>query len=257
MYILRLLPPGRITLALLWSAQHADITYQVRCAGKTIRLYTNGVFHSQFNPQRPVDGSLWDMLSLPALMLPDSAGLKVLVLGVGGGTVLRQLNVLLDAPVITGIDIDPVHLTVACDWFGVTKEHATLIEADAITWLQQYRGPGFDLIIDDLFGESEGEPSRAIELDTDWSGALLNSLTDGGAVIVNTLECKSLRSHGFMSEKVVQSRYRCQLAEYENCVGVFLTGDTDNRFWRRRVHEHVVLTSAQKRLALALKLRRL
>lgn len=197
------------------------------------------------------------MLSLPALMLPDRSGLRVLVLGVGGGTVLRQLNVLLEDPVIIGIDIDPVHLTVARDWFGVTEEEAMLVEADAVNWIRTYRGRGFDLIIDDLFGEHEGEPARALDLDKSWSRNLLQILANEGVVIVNSLDCKELRARGFMSDKSIRSRYRCQLAEYQNCVGVFLANDADNRFWRQRVREHRALTSAQKRLALALKLTRL
>ncbi len=178
-------------------------------------------------------------------------------MGVGGGSILRQLNVLLQSPVITGIDIDPVHLQVAREWFGVTEEHATLVEADAIAWLRCYRGERFDLIIDDLFGEEEGEPVRAIELDKAWSHDLLRPLANEGMVIVNSLERKALRAAGFMGDRRVNRRYRCQLDEYQNCVGVFLTGTADNRSWRQRVLEHVALNPAQKRLALALKFMRL
>ena len=89
----------------MWSKQTADNLYEVRSAGQSIRLYTNDVFHSQFNPRRTVDGSLWDLLSLPVLLLPPEPALKVLVLGVGGGAVIRQLAVLLEHPDIVGVDL--------------------------------------------------------------------------------------------------------------------------------------------------------
>ena len=52
-------------MALLWERRVEGTLYQVRSAGRTRRLYTNGVFHSQYNPVRPVTGSVWDLLLLP------------------------------------------------------------------------------------------------------------------------------------------------------------------------------------------------
>jgi len=231
------------------------VSYEVRSAGRTIRLYTNGVFHSQFNPERTVDGSLWNLLSLPALLLPPIAQPNVLILGVGGGAVMRQLAVLLDQPQMTGVDLDAVHLSIARRWFGISESMALLECAEAEEWLRTYRGAGFDLVIDDLFGEQDGEPVRAVSLDKKWGKLLSRVLNPEGVVIVNSLDCKTLRTRGFLSQ--VSSRYRAQHPNYENCIGVFNTGATTLRQWRQRVTLHPRLNAAQKRQALALQMSRL
>jgi len=231
------------------------VLYEVRLAGRSVRLYTNGVLHSQYNPQHPVAGGLWDLLSLPALFLPTTVAPRVLVLGVGGGAVIRQLSILLDRPHITGIDIDRMHVQIARQWFGVSSDMAVLIEADAITWVKRYRGKGFDLVVDDLFGENEGEPVRAVELDQSWSAALTRLLRPEGVIVINTLECRALRARGFLPQ--MSGRYRCQLPQYENCIGVFTANGSTQKTWRQRLQQHARLTSRQKRLALATRFRRL
>ena len=37
-------------MALLWEKRAAGVHYSVRNAGNTVRLYTNGVLHTQYNP---------------------------------------------------------------------------------------------------------------------------------------------------------------------------------------------------------------
>ena len=100
-------------MALLWHKQDGNTRYEVRSAGNTRRLYTNGVFHSQYNSTQPVTGSVWDLLLLPAFFLPASSLKRVLVLGVGGGAVIRQLNHFLQPEQIVGVELNPVHLEVA------------------------------------------------------------------------------------------------------------------------------------------------
>jgi spermidine synthase len=78
-------------VSLLWERRIGGTLYQVRNAGRTRRLYTNGVFHSQYNPARPVTGSVWDLLLLPAFFYAPGELRRVLVLGVGGGAVIQQM----------------------------------------------------------------------------------------------------------------------------------------------------------------------
>src|SRR5690606_1943682 len=79
-------------MALIWSKRHGNVKYEVRSAGNTRRLYSNGVFHSSYNPSRAITGGVWDLLMMPAFLYPPGAIRRVLLLGVGGGTVIRQLQ---------------------------------------------------------------------------------------------------------------------------------------------------------------------
>ena len=73
-------------MALIWETEQDGVRYEVRRAGQTLRLYANGVQHSEFHPKRLLTGSVWDLLWLPALLHEPARFRRVLVLGLGGGS---------------------------------------------------------------------------------------------------------------------------------------------------------------------------
>jgi spermidine synthase len=171
-------------VALLWRKQKDGTTYEVRSAGRTRRLYTDGVFHSQLNLGRPVNGGLWDLLVLPAFLVPEGRVRRVLVLGVGGGAVLRQLQHFFEPEVLVGVELDPVHLYVARRFFGLRGRNFELHQADAVAWVESYEGPPFDLIVDDLYGQVDGEPVRA-KAGARWMSTLTRRLCRHGVLVMN------------------------------------------------------------------------
>lgn len=222
-------------MALIWRDEREGVVYEVRRAGNTVRLYTDGVFHSSFNPERPVTGGVWDLLSLPAFFFPEGPR-NVLLLGVGGGTVIRQLQQLFPKVRITGVDLSKVHLDIARRFFGVDENHAELIEADAITWLRNCRRK-FDFIIDDLFGGTAGDPARAVALDAAWCKILAERLNSGGILAVNTLSPAELRQTAILRDEDLrakfQGRFQLRTARDENAVGVFTQADVKPADLRR------------------------
>lgn len=167
--------------------------YSVRRAGASIRLYSNGVFHSQWNPNRPFAGGVWDCLSLPVLYRDVSRPVRVLCLGVGGGAALLQLRLLLDRPSMIGIDRDARHIAIARDWFGVSGADVELVRDDARRWLGAWSGPLFDLVIDDLFGHEIIDVTRSLALDTDWVSRLAAVTADDGLIVANNATARELR----------------------------------------------------------------
>jgi len=176
----------------LWQLDAGTTQYSVRQSGASVRLYSNRVFHSQWNPTKPFASGIWDCLSLPVLYRDPESVKKILLLGVGGGTVIRQLQHLVDFDELTAIDIDVQHLKIAKRWFGVNDPRVQLVHDDAIAWVQQYDGPAFDIIIDDLFGHDAGEPLRAIELNAFWLEPLLRHLSHSGLLIANCVSSREL-----------------------------------------------------------------
>ncbi len=79
-------------MAIVWSKKVAETRYEVRSAGSPLRLYTDGVFHSQYNPEQLLTGHVWDLLMLPAFFYPKNTIKRVLVLGVGGGAVVAYVT---------------------------------------------------------------------------------------------------------------------------------------------------------------------
>lgn len=195
-------------MAVIWRKKLAAKRYEVRRAGNSLRLYTDGTFHSQFNSRRPFAGGIWDLLALPALFLSPPP-VRVLLLGVGGGAVICQLRHLLPRFDVTGVELDPVHLQIARRFFGLKPSpRLRLIEADAIAWLRAYRGPAFDLIIDDLFVENGGDPFRAVTVDKDWAGELLRCLNPAGALVINFESRRSLRESALFAGNFQKGRSR-------------------------------------------------
>ncbi|MCB1863947.1 MAG: oxidoreductase [Chromatiales bacterium] len=180
-------------MALLWAQATAEGRIEVRSAGRTRRLYQDGVCHTQYHPGRAATGSVWDLMWLPALLLPADAR-RALMLGVGGGAVMRMWlrHTALDE--IVGIERSAVHLELARRFFDLDDPRVTLHRADALAWLARAPAePAFDLIVDDLFGARDRTPERTIFFDRPWFERLCAHLTPHGLLVVNFDTAAALR----------------------------------------------------------------
>lgn len=248
-------------MALLWYKQDGDTRYEVRSAGNTRRLYTNGVFHSQYNSRQPLTGSVWDLLLLPAFFLPEGAVRRVLMLGVGGGAVIRQLNHFLSPAQIVGVELNPVHLQVAREIFEVEQDNVELHQADARWWLKQYRGEPFDMIIDDLFSDADGDPQRAVEVDGPWLRGLLKQLAPEGVLVCNFGSPRELRQSAWYRQPAIAKRlvtgFQLTTPLYENAIGAFVCQPAGSDALRERLRSVPGLNPDLKGSKLNYRIRRL
>jgi len=175
---------------------------------------------------------------------------RVLILGVGGGVVIKQFNELFPAVDIVGVELDPMHIKIAKKWFEISKEDATLIQADAQQWMYAYDGPKFDLIIDDLFGDNNGEVARAVAVDRDWAEQLCKHVSDAGILTVNFIGKPELRNSALYKGKQFKNRYCFTPPFCDNAVSVFIKNNTTIEQWKRRVNDHPTLKASQKKAIL-------
>ncbi|MGD2075300.1 MAG: oxidoreductase [Gammaproteobacteria bacterium] len=226
-------------MSIVWERTAGQTCYQVRRAGGSLRLYTNGVLHSQYNPARPMTGSVWDLLTLPAFFTRPEHVRRVLVLGIGGGAVIRQLQQLVQPEVVVGVELDRVHLSVARRFFGVRGRDITLIRADAVQWLRAFRGPRFDMIVDDLFTDADGQPARAVPVSPSWGALLLRHIADQGMAVINFPSRAELEGCGMLTDARLRARYACAFRlstiQNENAVGVFCKAHATTRQLRDRL----------------------
>ncbi len=226
-------------MALLWQKWVDDTHYEVRTAGHTRRLYSNGVFHSQYNPTRAHAAGVWDLLVLPALFRPTTRIRRVLVLGVGGGSVLHLLHRFVQPEHIVGIELNAIHLQVAREFFGIEEGMAELHRADAVDWLRAYRGPPFDMIIDDLFGNQDLDLGRAVPADSVWCTTLLENLTEHGVLVMNFIGTRALRGCACLRDEAlarhIKSAFQLELQAYENAIGAFLGHPAQARNLRENI----------------------
>ena len=239
-------------MALLWHARRRGVDYEVRSAGRTRRLYTNGVLHTQYNPNHALTGSVWDLLLLPALLQPGRAFERVLVLGVGGGAVINLLRRHLQVDALVGVELDGLHLRLARRFFDLGGAGIDLVQADARDWLADYAGEAFDLIIDDLFTEVDGEPARAITATPAWLRLLDSHLTRRGMLVMNFPGGRDLRQCGFTAAPRLRARYRSAFElthpRLENHIGAWLKFPAQSRDLRRALKSLPELDPARSRL---------
>lgn len=236
-------------MSLLWELSQAGTHYSVRRAGNSIRLYSNSVFHSQWNPQRPFAGAVWDCLSLPCLYHAPDECQRILLLGLGGGAGIKQIQTLINFKHLHAIEIDPVHIDIAKRWFGIKQKNVKITEADAIEWLSRYASTGFDLVIDDLFGHSLGEPMRAQVLTSEWVDSLAAALNPGGTLVVNCVSPAELKAAvPVFAERGFIQGYRWSLPEYDNAIGVFFRHAVSSNDWIKHL-DATTLSPDMKRAA--------
>ena len=173
---------------IVWRKKIDGSHYEVRTAGHSIRLYRNGVFHSQYNGRRMLNGGVWDMLWIPLCFLPARQIRRVLMLGVGAGAALKKIRDFFPEAEITGVELDINHLRVAKDFVGLRGPSIKLIKADALDWMQASEVPRYDVIIDDLFNEVDGEPHRVINFSNGWLHLLRRRLAVNGLLIANCVK---------------------------------------------------------------------
>ena len=236
-------------MTVLWESYVAGTHYSVRQVGASIRLYSNRVFHSQWNPNKPFSGGVWDCLSLPAFYIPNDSVKRVLLLGLGGGAVVRQLQLISDFSELIAVEIDKEHVEIARRWFGVDDSRVKLLRKDAISWLYSYRGAPFDLIIDDLFGhEDEGEPTRACALTSAWTDLLHTHLKRDGLLVVNCVNSKEMKQAiPALIDSGFRSGYRWTLPTYENSIAVLSNKAIHARDWSRNLEKSRLSQPSQKK----------
>lgn len=248
-------------MTIVWRQKKKGVQYEVRSAGKSRRLYTDGVFHSQYNPYHAVTGQAWDLLMLPAFFYPLNSIKRVLVLGVGGGAVIHLLNRFVSPSQITGIELNKIHLTVARRFFDLNYKNLQLIQADAISWLNDYQGTAFDMIIDDMFTEQNGEPVSVAPANVDWFSLLLKHVTASGIIVKNFIDSQSLQRSAPLCNKSLQKRfaniYQFTHPYNENRIGAYLKRASDNRYLRHRLHETPGLNPRLKTSRLRYQVRKL
>ncbi|MBI3186673.1 MAG: hypothetical protein HYZ31_02230 [Gammaproteobacteria bacterium] len=246
-------------MALLWQKKTHNTHYEVRTAGNSLRLYTNGVFHSQYHPEKPLTGYVWDLLMLPVFFYPPDSIKRVLVLGVGGGAVFHSLRHFIRPELIVGVELDDVHVKIARRFFELKGRGIELHTADALHWMQHYVGEKFDLIIDDVFAEQEGQPMQVTTATQNWLATMRKHLSAQGMIVKNFVDQKTLATairqgnikHGFRSLFVLSG------AKDQNQVAVFMRGDAGVHDLRQHIKTMPQLAAALKSGKLKYAVRRL
>lgn len=203
--------------------------YEVRSAGHSRRLYTNGVLHSQFNLKAGVSRSIWDLMAAPSIFM-DYEKASALALGVGGGAAIRTLQILKPSWSIQGVDLDPIHNDVAKAYFGLCDSQVNLITADALQWVPSQPDHQFTFILDDLFSDTGGEVERAFPLSEHWLEQLQRLLNPQHFVLaINTVQPEDVKTFQGFFKRHLNKCFMLTMQGYSNRILVSTSLDVSAR----------------------------
>ena len=158
----------------------------VRRAGG-LQLRVNGTLASFQRPGRDLTGPVWWALAAPILLLgPRARPPRVLLLGLGGGSVARALRRLDPAAELVGVERDHDVLRLARRHFGLGRLGIEVVVDDVFCYLREERRT-FDLVIEDVFVG----PLRTVHKPVGLLGVAYpligRRLRAGGLVVSNTI----------------------------------------------------------------------
>jgi predicted O-methyltransferase YrrM len=181
--------------------------------GDRIDLDVQGATYATWHPRHLLTGYSWDGLSLGCLLRHAGPPRSVLVLGLGGGTVTRQLRALLPDVRLVGVEIDEGVIELARRHLHLDASAVEVHVADAYEFLAGTT-ERFDAVIDDLFLTGTDDVVRARVPEGDTLALVRARVANGGIVVANVItdegphadvrrRTRSAFRRGFASARVV------------------------------------------------------
>jgi len=155
--------------------------------GRRRELRVDGTFASSWRPGEVETGSVWDALALPLLALAPARRRRVLVLGLGGGSVARLLRALAPRAAIVGVEFDADVLAAARRHFALDALGLEVVRGDARAFLEGTRRR-FDLVIDDVFVGRSRDVHKPDWLPEPGLGLAAARLARGGVLVSNAID---------------------------------------------------------------------
>jgi len=185
-------------------------------------LIVDETFASLYRPGEVATRCVWDAIAAPLLWLHPARRRRILILGLGAGSVARLARALAPGAEIHGVELDPEVIRLARAHFDLDALDVQVEIADALDWLKSAQGV-YDAILEDVFiGEGDDvhkpdwipEPGHRLA----WK-----RLAPGGIFASNTLD-----EHARVARAMCEafgSVVSIQIEDYDNRVLVVVGGD--------------------------------
>ena len=142
-----------------------------------------GATHATWHPTERMTGHAWDAITAGTLSHPGEPR-SILLLGLGGGTVLRQLRLFLPHARIVAVEIDTEMIRLARDYMELDSLQIEVVPGDAYDFLAENR-ERFDVVIDDLYRCGDRDVERPRAVDRSEVAAHCRHLLPGGVLVMN------------------------------------------------------------------------
>lgn len=162
-------------------------TGKIVARGRARHFEVGGATYASFHPERRFFGYAWDALAAAALHHPAAArggtGMDVLLVGLGGGTVLHALRLLLPRARLVAAEIDAALVGVCRRHFDLAGTGAEVVVGDGYAHMDGRPG-GYDVVLDDAF-LARGDAARVLVVDRSFLARMTRGLKPGGLLACN------------------------------------------------------------------------
>ena len=149
--------------------------------------------------------ALWRHAFRSFALASDRKTDNILVLGIAGGTVIHMLHALYPEAVITGVDIDPVIISVGKKYFGLGDLPLfRAVRGDAERFVARTPAKKFDCVVIDVFIGPDVPP---FVLSPVFQRNVKKLLTPKGFVLINYLRQTGYETRAVTLETLLQSMY--------------------------------------------------
>ncbi|MCC6352457.1 MAG: methyltransferase domain-containing protein [Verrucomicrobiae bacterium] len=152
--------------------------------GARVELDVAGASFSSWHPRLLMTGLAWDAITAGSLLRPGGPPATVLMLGLGGGTVARQLAATSPCTRVTAVELDEGVVAMAREHMGLDRLGVEAVIGDAYEFVERDRRR-FDVVIDDLYVTGREDVWRPRPPDGGLLAQYRRRLAPGGLVLVN------------------------------------------------------------------------
>ncbi len=200
-------------------------------SGGAKSLVVDETFASFYRPGELATRCVWDAIAAPLLWLAPKRRRRILILGLGGGSVARLARAIAPEAEIVGVELDAEVVRLARTHFELDRLGLQVELADAREWLAEQARAGaragrFDAVLEDVFigrGDAVHKPDWIPDPAHVQAAALLER---GGLFVSNTLDEHARVAAGLRES--FPSLVEIQVVDYDNRVlvagGAGLTG---------------------------------
>jgi len=206
-------------------------------------LVVDETFASFYRPGEIATRCVWDAIAAPILWLPPARRRRILILGLGGGSVARLARAFAPEAEILGVELDPDVVRLARRHLGLDELGIGVEVADALEWLERPRGrTRYDAILEDVFVGRGDDVHKPDWIPDPGHRLAIERLARGGLLVSNTLD-EHAEVARTMRERLA-SLVSIRVEDYDNRVLVGGPEGVSGRALRGRVAADAILSES-------------
>jgi spermidine synthase len=168
-----------------------------------------GGTHATWDQHRILTDYAWDAIAAAALLRKKAPPRTLLMLGLGGGTAIRQLKHFIPTMRITALEIDETMVDLARRYMGLDDLDIDVVVGDAYDYIRTCNKT-FDAVVDDVYLGGASDVFRPKAHDAPLMEQLCQCLNPNGVLLANLVTGSGHRG--------VQSKVREAFKDTFECV---------------------------------------